>query len=52
MSRANMGAPIVVKPSSNVYTALTGTALLACIAALVAMFMAYQKFGFDLFKVS
>jgi hypothetical protein len=52
MSRMNTGGPIVVKPSSNIYTALSGVAVLSCIAAVVALFMAYQKFGFDIFKVS
>lgn len=38
MSRVGAGTPIVVKPSNNVYTALTGIATLAALAAVIVLF--------------
>jgi hypothetical protein len=38
MSRAAAGAPIIVKPSNNVYTALAGIATLAALAAVIVLF--------------
>lgn len=51
MSRANVGAPIVVKASSNIYTALAGTAVLATLAAVVVLVLKYNQLGWDLFRM-
>ncbi len=51
MSRANAGAPIVVRAQNNIYTALVGVALLATIGAVVALFVKSQALGFDPFKM-
>lgn len=43
MTRMNTGAPILVKPSNNIYTALAGVATLVSALALFAVGMkAYQ----------
>jgi hypothetical protein len=51
MSRANAGAPIVVRAQNNIYTALAGIGLLAVIGALIAIFVKGQQLGFDPFKM-
>ena len=38
MSRMGAGTAIVVKPSNNIYTALTGIATLAALAAVIVLF--------------
>ena len=51
MSRGTVGEPLVVKPSLDVYTALTGVALVAAIAAIVLVFLkAGSLFGGSLFQ--
>lgn len=45
MTRMNTGAPIVVKPSNNIYTALTGVATLVALIALIAVCVKASQFG-------
>ena len=51
MSRVTTGGPIVVRAQNNIYTALTGVALLATIGAVVAIFVKGQQLGFDPFRM-
>jgi len=51
MSRGSAGDTQVVKASINVYTALTGVALVAAIAAFVIVYLKAQTlFGVGLFS--
>lgn len=43
MSRMNTGAPILVKPSNNIYTALAGVATLVSLLALVVVGLKAQQ---------
>ena len=45
MSRMNTGAPIIVKPSNNIYTVLTGVAMLTALMALIAVLMKANELG-------
>ena len=51
MSRGSAGDTQIVKASVNVYTALTGVALVAAVTALVIVFLtAKSLFGSNLFS--
>jgi hypothetical protein len=41
----NTGAPILVKPSNNIYTALAGVATLVSLLALIAVCVKASQFG-------
>lgn len=45
MSRINASAPILVKPSNNVYTVLAGTAMLVALLALIAVCVKANELG-------
>ncbi len=45
MSRMNTGAPIIVKASNNIYTALAGVATLTALLALVAVCVKANQLG-------
>jgi hypothetical protein len=52
MSRVTGGAPIVVRPQNNIYTALAGIATLAVLGAVIAVFVKGQQLGFDPFAMN
>lgn len=45
MSRMNTGAPIVVKPSTNVYTVLAGVGMLVTLLALISVLVKASELG-------
>jgi hypothetical protein len=49
MTRAATGDTVVVKPTNNVYTVLTGAALIAAIAALAIVILRARELGMSLF---
>lgn len=45
MSRMNSGTPILVKPSANIYTVLSGVAVLTSLLALIAVCVKANQLG-------
>ena len=51
MSRAATGDTVTVRPSNNIYTVLTGAALIVVILALVVVFMRAKDLGINFFSL-
>ena len=49
MTRAATGDTVVVRPTSNIYTVLTGAALVAVVAALTIVILQARELGMSLF---
>lgn len=45
MSRVAPGTPVIVRAQNNIYTALTGIAVLASLGAVIAVFVKCQQMG-------
>ena len=49
MTRAATGDTVVVRPTNNIYTVLTGAALIAVIAGLAIVLLRARELGMSLF---